>query len=575
MRVLGPKLRSIGLALTLVAASVASGASSPPVTVSIHTPWAAPPLLLEILESVAVENRTAYYPLLKQLTAPSFLSQATTPKSLYEQSLKVIHDFSHVTKDALATLKLSLAIHSASAGIQAHYQLYNSIIVPERSKEPDFDPACPVWVDWYGRQVCDLQELKSIVSSGLKQYRGSIKAPTIMELDRVLPSNEPYDLFTVLYANVLDPAFVPFHQYLTQLAEEHGLRHSLRYIPASDHASQGHLSLAGFGAELALKNTDYLVIDDRDLGHDLGMQSSQKVLKQVESEADLNLGDDETPAVEPLTEGQLKGLGVSVAQHVLESKDPLNMLVKLTRDLPKYQRKVLKPEIKSDIQQEISTNSAYYGRDERNRVWLNGQTIPHHKMNPFNLLHILRRERRAIENFKTLLRSEENALKRFRDLLIDSSIEMQESTSTVVFDVRDTTQNEHGSVVTWLNDLSTDKRYVDAGWGEELYALYQPARMGSFPEIRKNYINALFALDLSSPESMELIVTELANFVQHLVPVRFGVLPLIKSENGDDLKVAMLWRHILNRNGLKAGLEFFRKVKFYDDLQMRPDGKRR
>ncbi|KAF9977389.1 hypothetical protein BGZ73_006136 [Actinomortierella ambigua] len=564
MRVLGPKLRSIGVALTLVAtASVASATTSPPVTVSIHTPWAAPPLLLEILESVAVENRTAYYPLLKQLVDPSFLSQATTPMALYEQGLKVVQESGHVTKDVLSTLKLSLAVHSTSAGIQAHYQLYNSVIVPERSKVSGFDPACPVWVDWYGLQVCDLQELKAIVAKGLDKYRGSDKAPTTMELDQILPNNTPSDLFTILYANVLDPAFEPFHQYLTQLAEEYGLRYSLRYVPPARSSSsaasgQEHLSLAGFGAELALKSTDYLVIDDRDLGHDLGMESSQKVLKQVDSEVDLDLGDDETPKVEPLTEKELKGLGYSVAQHILESKDPLKTLVRLTRDLPKYQRKVLKSEIRSDIQQEISANSAYYGREERNRIWLNGQPIPQHKMNPFNLLRILRSERRAIETFKTISPSEENALKRFRELLINSSNDREELSSSIVFDVRDKSKNAHGSVVTWLNDLVTDKRYKD--WSDDLYVLYQPARMGSFPETRHNYVSALFAVDLSSPQNMQLIASELSNLVQHLVPVRFGVLPLIKSQDGDDAKVAMLWRHVLNRHGLKAGLSFLQKT---------------
>ncbi|KAG0221762.1 UDP-glucose:glycoprotein glucosyltransferase 2, partial [Actinomortierella wolfii] len=472
-------------------------------------------------------------------SSPTTGDIAPTPQALYEQSLKVIQESGHVTTNALSTLKMSLAVHSASAGVQAHYHLYNSTILPARSKESGFDPTCSVWIDWYGRQLCDLQEFMVIVSAGLDKYRGSKLTPTTMDLDRVLPLNTPSDLFTILYANVLDPAFRPFHSYLAQLAAEHGLRYSLRYIPASDHTQQEPLSLAGFGAELALKSTDYLVIDDRDLGHDLGKQSSQKVLKQLDSEDELFFD-----------------LGPLVTHHVVGSEEPLKMLVRLTRDLPKYQRRI--PEAKMDkyFLREITANGAHYSRQERNHVWLNGQVIPHHKMNPFNLLRILRRERRAIENLLPLQSEEGDRIKRFRDLMIDSSLAMQDSEAPAIFDVRDKSQNEQGSVVSWLNDLETDRRY--ATWTDELVKLFEPARGSPFHQLRKNYINALFALDMSSPQSMELISVELANYVQQLVPIRFGVLPLITSENGDDAQVAKLWRHILNRHGLKAGMNFLR-----------------
>ncbi|KAG0222421.1 hypothetical protein BGW42_006609 [Actinomortierella wolfii] len=451
---------------------------------------------------------------------------------------------------------MSLAVHSASAGVQAHYHLYSSTILPARSKESGFDPTCSVWIDWYGRQLCDLQEFMAIVSAGLDKYRGSKLTPTTMDLDRVLPLNTPSDLFTILYANVLDPAFRPFHSYLAQLAAEQGLRYSLRYIPASDHAQQEPLSLAGFGVELALKSTDYLVIDDRDLGHDLGKQSSQKVLKQLDGEDELFLGSDEAPKVEPLTKEQLRDLGPLVTHHVVGSEEPLKMLVRLTRDLPKYQRRIPEAKVDKYFLREITANGAYYSRQERNHVWLNGQVIPHHKMNPFNLLRILRRERRAIENLLPLQSEEGDRLKRFRDLMIDSSLAMQDSEAPAIFDVRDKSQNEQGSVVSWLNDLETDRRY--ATWTDEPVKLFEPTRGSPFHQLRKNYINALFALDMSSPQSMELISVELANYVQQLVPIRFGVLPLITSENGDDAQVAKLWRHILNRHGLKAGMNFLR-----------------
>lgn len=121
-------------------------------------------------EAVAAENKTAYYPLMRQLTEPEFLSNVTSQRDLYEKSLRLIKDQGHVSSDALSTLKLSLAMHTAAPWIQAHYHLYNSTIVPHRISKSGFDPNCSVWVDWYDRQVCSVSELETIVAGGLDAY---------------------------------------------------------------------------------------------------------------------------------------------------------------------------------------------------------------------------------------------------------------------------------------------------------------------------------------------------------------------------------------------------------------------
>lgn len=107
---------------------------------------------------------------MRQLTEPSFLDTVSSQKDLYEKSMDLIQDQGLVSRQALSTLKLSLAMHITAPWIQAHYHLYNSTIVPDRSSRSGFNPDCGVWVDWYDHQICSVSELEAVVAGGLDQY---------------------------------------------------------------------------------------------------------------------------------------------------------------------------------------------------------------------------------------------------------------------------------------------------------------------------------------------------------------------------------------------------------------------
>lgn len=100
-----------------------------------------------------------------------------------------------------------------------------------------------------------------------------------------------------------------------------------------------------------------------------------------------------------------------------------------------------------------------------------------------------------------------------------------------VFDVRD--KSEEKNIIVWINDLGSDQRYKD--WNPNLFYIMQPAYGGQFHQIRHNVISSLFAMDLSSSKTMEVVSFELLNWVQRMVPFRFGILPLVRSEDGDGM----------------------------------------
>ncbi|KAF9927498.1 hypothetical protein FBU30_003215 [Linnemannia zychae] len=536
--------------------AMADFAPSPPIQVSIHASWVAPPLLLEILEAVAVENKTAYFPLMRQLTGKDFLDSIASQKDLYQKSLDVIQEEGHVLPNALSTLKWSLAMHTSAPWIQAHYHLYNSTIVPDRIAKSNFDNTCGVWVDWYDRQICNISELEDIVAKGLDSYAKQSKSkPITMDLDHVQSSTQDPSLFAILYADVYDPEFSKFRQYLDTLAQDYGLQYSIRYRPSIKPSTETPLILSGYGVELALKNTDYIVIDDRDLGHsdDSNDSSGQTAFR---SNSGKQLFGDKVPTVEPVREQDLGDMDVATAQFVLQSEDPLRTLVGIAQNFPKYQRDISQLTVNETFKQAFHSN-AVSTRDDRARVWLNNQPVPHHKMNPFNLLRLIRRERNTLTSLATMGVSSKKAI----DLLTDIEAADGENSAGAdepqgVFDVRD--KSEDKDIIIWINDLGNDQRYRD--WNSNLYYIMQPLYGSQFHQIRHNIINSLFVMDLSALKSLEVLSLELINWVQRLVPFRFGVLPLVRSDDGDDAKMAMLWRYVVNRHGIKGGLEFLKKT---------------
>lgn len=127
-----------------------------------------------------------------------------------------------------------------------------------------------------------------------------------MDLDHIKVPTDASDPFTILYADVYDPEFTAFRQYLDTLGKDHGLEYSLRYRPPVKGDKESPLTLSGYGVELALKNTDYIVIDDRDLGHvDDSPASGQTVFK---NSVGVNILGDDEPSVDPISESLLAGM---------------------------------------------------------------------------------------------------------------------------------------------------------------------------------------------------------------------------------------------------------------------------
>src|SRR5204862_3072333 len=107
----------------------------------------------------------------------------------------------------------------------------------------------------------------------------------------------------VLYADITSPMFGGFHRELSRSAKDGLISYRVRYRP-SNSGNPRPLFLNGYGIELALKRTDYIVIDDR--------HAEQSSLKERDTAtatlAAQDLTEDLTGDLKPLSSSEVSKL---------------------------------------------------------------------------------------------------------------------------------------------------------------------------------------------------------------------------------------------------------------------------
>ncbi|KAH3002751.1 hypothetical protein KXV72_002787 [Aspergillus fumigatus] len=501
------------LCLVILAAFTPLVCGSPSVNVALQASFDSAPYLLELLETAAEENSTSYFPLLDRIAEGTF-DDATTEKQLYDRFLQVVYDDGHLsTPELLSSFKLSLAIRSAAPRITAHYHFYNASV--QHSLMAAQDAACPVWVHSEGKQYC---------SSSMERAQQDVMGesdPRELPFDRVLGdlSLPP----AVLYADIASPMFKDFHHTLSALAKDGQVSYRVRYRPPQHWISRP-LFVSGYGVELALKRTDYIVIDDRDAEKRSQKDSGSSEWASVEEESPDDLG--------ALSSSEVARLGLNTVSYVMDSEEPLDTLVRISQDFPKHSAKIAAYNASDALLKDIRTSRLGMLPSGVNVMWINGVQIDPRQIDAFSLLDHLRRERKLIDKFRSIGLSAQEAV----DLLCHQTLgETLAKDSPPRYNYRD--QIEGGGVIIWMNDLEKDTKYQS--WPDDLSAYLQPMYPGQLPAVRRDAHNIVAPVDLTSSDDMELVVKTLQVFVKRKIPVRFGLVPLASSPGSvAQLKVA-------------------------------------
>ena len=262
---------------------------------------------------------------------------------------------------------------------------------------------------------------------------------------------------SIIYADITSPLFAQFHRAVSRTARDGQTSYLVRYRRSP--ASNKPLVVNGYGVELALKRTDYIVIDDRDAetggpGNDTSAGELDAVIMDNEELSDLK----------PLSSTELLGLGVKTASFIIANENPFEALLKVSQDFPKHSSGISKRNASADFVDEHLKNRETFLPAGYNIIWMNGMQVEPRQMDAFALLDQLRRERSLIGNLRHLGFTGEEAVQILTHPAIAESKAMGDLQR---YDYRDTT--EGGKVIIWLNDVEKDKRY--ASWPREVDAV--------------------------------------------------------------------------------------------------------
>ena len=497
-------------------------------------------------ETAADENTTSYFPLLDRI-ADGYFDEARSDEQLYILFRDCLQEDGHLsTPEDLSSFDLALSLHAAAPRIEAHYQYYNTAQKPLLGSEDSV--RCENWVHvpFSGHRYCS----PDLVKESAQEFGKPSETLHSLPFDRVL-GDEDSPRPSVLYGDILSESFRKFHGTVSRTAKEGKTSYRVRYKPSAN-VEVKPLTVSGYGVELALKRTDYIVIDDRQAVEGEVRESTEYAEGTVAA-ADASLSEEVVSDLRPLSSSELSRLGLRAASFVLGSDDPFDTLLRLTQDFPKHSSSIAAVNISADFMQEHRGNRDVLLPPGFNVVWINGVQIMARDFDSYSLLEHLRKERKMIKSVRELGLSGQEAIALLSHEAITESAVRQDVQR---YDWRD--EHEGGGVIMWLNDLEKDKRYEE--WPKSVMALLQRTYPGQLPPVSKDIHNVVMTIDFSSYSDVQTVTDSLAMYVKRKVAIRFGLVPRTKTD--DATAQAKLVYYLMDIYGLTVALDYLtRSVK--------------
>lgn len=362
-----------------------------------------------------------------------------------------------------------------------------------------------------------------------------------VQFDRTLGSGKD----VILYADPTSPKFGSYHDEISKMAAAGEVQYRLRYRRPSalEHKP---LPVSGYGVELALKRTDYIVIDDREAES----QGSSKD-KKLDSTSLEHEDEEEMADIAPLSSSELEGIGMKAASFIQQSKNPFDTLIKLTQDFPRYSSTVARHVVSEDFANEYEQAAEQRVPVGVNVLWINGMQLTDRQIQPLALISMLRRERLMVDEAKSLSLSGKEVISLLGHAKIADA--NGDDSASLRYDWRD--DSEDGNVLVWLNDLENDEQYKDHP--KTPRALLQRAYPGTIPPVGLNIFHAVTTVDFDDEED-NAMVTQLLTLVNRGITVRFGLVPLLSSPRLES--TAKLMYYVMDTYGL-PGLATFLEAK--------------
>ena len=453
-------------------------------------------------------------------------TELTTDQDLYEKFLEVLEQDGHITNGAsLSSFKLALSLHAAAPRIEAHYQYYNASVVPSMMAAQD--AACPVWVHLDGQQYCspELERAQQPVDNDNLEHE--------LPFDHTF--GDPSQLISTIYADITHPLFGQFHQVVSKTGKEGKTAYRVRYRPSQDEKRP--LYVSGYGVQLVMKRTDYIVIDDRDKTDTVASTTDKTTAVKAE--------------IKPLTSAEVLRLGMSAGQYVMSSEDKMQTLLEISSNFPKHAAMVATTNVTLNFKTEHRKNRGQFLPEGSNIMWMNGLQIQQRDFNAYTLLDLLKKERRLINRLEAIGLSPIEAV----DLLSHDILAQAQTDDQVQrYDWRP--EGDAKSNIIWMNDIEKDARY--ANWPTSLNNLLQRTYPGQLPQVKRDIHNVIIPIDFHNIKDLDLIVNTLQTLVKRQFPIRLGLVPITSTSEAKN--AARIAYNINNNYGIDDLMYYFQKI---------------
>ncbi|KOO26357.1 udp-glucose:glycoprotein glucosyltransferase-like protein [Chrysochromulina tobinii] len=415
------------LIVTLLGLAAAEDTLTPKnIDISLTARWPETPIAAEAAEFLAVEGSQLFWTFAETYVPPEGGSDEAHLAAVELAAAKLLSPL------GLKLLRGYLAAHIFSARVEMFRQLQT-----REEQEHGMDSA-DGWVRACGRvQALSASEpapalVDAVLAGGCSVPESLEERETAevtpLAVDHVFGSvgggTAP---MVVLYAPLGSAAFRAAHATLTQRAREGAIVYVYRPQVRAAPGARAQ-SLQGYGVQLAIKNMEYKVLDDKavqDLG---GIEGDDDEAAEGEAEDEADVGGfffgtlasrrpelaeqlqalqgtllaQETEASTKLKAWAMQDLGLQAATRVLAASDPLKALRDVCQNFPFASGKLSKLKVSQELSVGVRASQQTYFGPGYNGAFLNGLALPITDNDFYGLMNTIQSELHTIDALSSL-----------------------------------------------------------------------------------------------------------------------------------------------------------------------------
>lgn len=519
--------------LSIIGACVAETEIPPEnaVDISLAASWNRTPYKLNVLEAAASVNESLYEPLVLKLLniEPDYDNGEFNADEDYievSDSDFLNHAMSLLHGDYEKYMfNLQLSNHLSTARINAHFQYYNTSVKDTHECDVDavlFEPLGPS-----PQHYCDPDAAFMLQNANYAFIFDTFKLP----FDRRLGSTFTPSSY-IIYGDYRDETFRKMFLNMYQFAGTGKLNLVWRYV--NTHPDNRPELLAGYGAALNLKKTDYIAIDDS--GFTQEQESKLLELGSNNKDETVNITDIYRHNFEKVQKVDLEDLstiGLKFTKLINESKSQFKDLMTILAEFPKYARTISKIGYSEDELKAVAgVADEDYGKFVENGIYINDALVPVEKTDLFEIFRAIKREVSFIKLLQAI------------DIHYDDARTLMSRFAQMISPYFASTKrrfnfSRYDDLVVYLNNIEEDYKY--SLFDSTIDAYIKKPDVNELPRAKENIHQMIFIIDLTDLEKLENLISFLRTMFIEAFPIQFGVVPLSTSNELNEKITSQLY----------------------------------